>query len=192
MINVYHQQLDGVWYATALEDGNLFSTTFSLSEEEVLQHLLESLPYNTPFQVADKQSQLSTEVLTTLRRIFEGDNVSAVFKISMDHLSEYARRVLHCLSLIPRGYLTTYGAIAKACGGSPRAVGRVMASNPLPLLLPCHRVVRSDFSVCGYGLGEEIKLEILRREDKGYKEPKKIKVNGKLLQIFPVQYVWKR
>lgn len=192
MINVYHQQLGGVWYAVALEDENVLATTFALSEEEALRHLLRSLPYNKQFQVADKQSLLSTMLLETLKRIFEGDNVSVVFKTSMGHLSEYAKRVLHCLSLIPHGYLTTYGAIAKVCGGSPRAVGRIMASNPFPLLLPCHRVVRSDFSVGGYGLGEEVKLEILRREDKGCKEPKEIKVEGKTLQVFPVRYIWKR
>ena len=192
MINVYHQQLGGVWYAAALENENVFATAFSSNEEEVLRHLLKSLPYNASFQVAHKQSRLSTQLLKTLKMIFEGANVSTVFKISMNHLSEYARKVLHCLSLVPNGYLTTYGAIAKACGGSPRAVGRVMASNPFPLLIPCHRVVRSNFSIGGYGPGEEIKLRLLKREDKGYKEPREIKANSKILPVFPVRYLWKR
>lgn len=192
MINVYHQQLDGVWYAAALENENVFATAFSFSEEDVLRHLLKSLPYDAPFQVIDKRSQLSTELLNTLKKIFEGSNFSAVFKIFMKHLSEYTSKVLQCVSIIPLGYLTTYGAIAKSCGGSPRTVGRVMASNPFPLLIPCHRVVRSGFSVGGYGLGEEIKFRLLKREDKGYKEPKEIKADSKILQVFPVKYLWKR
>ena len=192
MINVYHQQLEGVWYATAIEDEKVLASAFSSREQDVLRHLLRSLPYDVPFQVADKQSQLSAELLNILKGIFEGKGASSVFRISMDHLSEYTRKVLHSVSIIPHGYLTTYGAIAKARGGSPRAVGRVMASNPFPLLIPCHRVVRSDFSIGGYGLGKEIKLRLLKREDKGYKEPKEIKANSKILPVFPVKYLWKR
>ncbi len=54
-----------------------------------------------------------------------------------------------------------------------------------------HRVVRSDFSIGGYESGEEVKLEVLARGERGYEEPKKMEVNGKLLPVFPVQSVWK-
>ena len=66
--------------------------------------------------------------------------------------------------MIPAGYVTTYGALAKAAGGIGRSVGRVEASNPVPLLIPCHRVVCSDLSIGGYGYGEQVKMGILQRE----------------------------
>jgi len=109
----------------------------------------------------------------------------------MTHLPSYSKKVLGFLSRIPVGYVTTYNALAKAAGGGPRAVGRVMATNPFAPLIPCHRVVRSDFGIGGYGGGVEVKRAILQREDRGYREPTKIRVNGSVLSLFPVNFVRK-
>jgi len=181
-----------MWYADAVQNDKVFATAFSPKEQEVLRHLLKSLPYNVQFQVTEKPNQLLTDLLKTLKAIFDGkDSESYGFKIAMDHLPSYTRRVLNCTSLIPVGYLTTYGAIAKVAGGSPRSVGRVEASNPFPLLIPCHRVVRADFSIGGYGLGEKVKLELLQREDRGYEEIRRLKVEDKELSLFPIKYLRK-
>jgi len=187
MIYIYHLKMDAVWYAAAIGDGKAFATAFSTTEREVLQELLESLPYNIPFQMAEKSSPFSAELLKTLKAIFDGKDVSLRFEVAMDHMPGYTRRALKCTSMIPVGYLTTYGAIAKAVGGSPRAVGNAMAYNPFTLLIPCHRVVRADFSVGGYGAGEKIKREILQREDRGYEEDGRVKINGETLFFFPVK-----
>mgnify|MGYP001134826355 CR=1 FL=1 len=195
MIHVYHQENDDMWYAVAVEDEKVFATTFSLSEKRALQSLLESLPYNVPFQIEEKANSFSTKLLDSLKAIFDGKNVSLSFETVMDYLPVYTKRVLNCTSQIPVGYVTSYGAIAKVVGGSPRAVGRAEASNPFPLLIPCHRVVRGDFSLGGYGggygLGVKIKHEILLREDRGYEKPTAIKVNGKTFSLFPVEYIRK-
>ena len=189
MIHIYHQEIDEVWYATAVEDESVLATAFSFSERGVLRRLLESLPYNMPFQMAEKSSPFSTELLKTLKTIFDGKYVSFSFQLSLDHLPSYTQGVLKCVSLIPVGYVTTYGAIARTLGGSSRAVGRAMATNPFPLLIPCHRVVRSDFRVGGYGLGGEVKLRILQREDRGYEEEARLKINDKALPLFAVKCV---
>jgi len=182
--------MGGVWYAAAIGDGKVFAIAFSATEKGVLQELLESLPYNMPFQMAEKLSSLSAELLKTLKAIFHGKDVSLHFEVAMDHMPSYTRRVLECTFMVPVGYLTTYGAIAKAVGGSPRAVGNAMAYNPLPLLIPCHRVVRADFSIGGYGggfgVGVKIKRELLQREDRGYKEDGRVKINSEILLLFPV------
>jgi len=107
--------------------------------------------------------------------------------MSMDYLSSYAQKVLKYVSLVPVGYFTTYGVVAKACGGSARAVGQIMTKNPFPPLIPCHRVVRSDFSVGGYGGGREVKWDILQREDRGYNESKKVKIGDEALSLFPIK-----
>jgi len=188
MIYIYHQKINNMWYAGAVQNDKVFATAFSQKEQEALRHLLENLPYNLQFQVTEKPNQLLTDLLKTLETIFNGkDSASYGFKIAMDHLPSYTRRVLNRTSLIPAGYLTTYGAIAKVAGGSPRAVGRAEATNPLPLLIPCHRVVRADFSLGGYGLGKNVKLEILQREDRGYEETRTLKVEGKKLPLFPIK-----
>ena len=192
MIYIHHQQINNTWYAAAVQNDKVFATAFSQKEQQVLRHLLENLPYDTPFQATEKPNQLLTELLKTLKAIFDGkDKPSHSFKITMNHLSSYAKRVLNCTSLIPMGYLTTYGAIAKVAGGNPRSVGRAEASNPFPLLIPCHRVVRADFSIGGYGLGEKVKLELLQREDRGYQETGKVKVEDKELLLFPIKFLRK-
>jgi len=187
MIYIHHLKMGEVWYAAAIGDGKVFATTFSTTERGVLQELLESLPCNMPFQMAEKLSSLSAELLRTLEAIFHGKDIVLHFEVAMDHMPSYTRRVLECTSMIPVGYMTTYGAIAKAVGGSPRAVGNAMAYNPFPLLIPCHRVVRADFSIGGYGGGEKIKWELLQREDRNYEEDERVKINGEILLLFPVK-----
>jgi len=192
MIYIYHQKIDGLWYAAAMEDDKVYATSFGSDEQRVLKSILANLPFNAAFQVADKQSQFSEKVLTAIKLMIVGESVSTEnFKFEMAYLPEYSRRVLSFLVKVPVGYVTTYGALAEAADVAPRVVGRVMASNPFAPLIPCHRVVRSDFSIGGYGGGVDMKWAILQREDKGYKESAKIKVNGAVLLVFPVGFVWK-
>ena len=191
MIHVYCKNIDEMWFATAIENETIMATTFAPNENDALKHLLKSLPYNMPFQMAEKPTQFSKKVLSALKSIFDGKNASSKFKFMMKHLSIYAQKVLKCVSLVPIGYVTTYGEVAKAMGGSPRAVGRVMATNPFPPLVPCHRVVRSDFTLGGFGGGIAMKWEILQRENRGYLQSMKIKVNGKSLILFPINFLRK-
>jgi methylated-DNA-[protein]-cysteine S-methyltransferase len=191
MINIYHQKLDGMWYAAALEDDKVSATNFGSNESKVVKQLLESLPYNAPFQMTEKPNKLAEKLLTTLKSMFAGENVSSDFKFEMAHLPNYSKKVLGVLAKVPVGYVTTYGALAKATEGGPRAVGNVMAANPFAPLIPCHRVVRSDFTLGGYGGGLDTKRKILEREDRGYREARKINVDGRVLVIYPVNFLWK-
>ena len=67
---------------------------------------------------------------------------------------------------VPEGKITTYGELAKAVGftNGQRAIGKIMNKNPYPVIIPCHRVVKSDGKVGGYAYGEEIKIKILKKE----------------------------
>jgi methylated-DNA-[protein]-cysteine S-methyltransferase len=79
----------------------------------------------------------------------------------------FARRVLLADGEIPRGRVMTYGCLAASVGvtGGARAVGNVMAGNPFPLVIPCHRVVRSGGSLGGFGGGAEMKKALLMMEN---------------------------
>jgi methylated-DNA-[protein]-cysteine S-methyltransferase len=189
MIDVYSRKMGGVWYAAAVQDNQVLATTFSFEEPD-LRRLLRRLPDNVPFQVAEEPNQLLTDVLGALEEIFSGKGrESYAFKINLNHLSSYTQKVLNCTRLVPVGYVTSYGAIAKAAGGGARAVGNVEASNHVHLLIPCHRVVRSDLSLGGYGGGEQLKQELLHREKRGHEESKKLQVKGRELALFPVEWV---
>jgi len=186
LISIHLRKIGQVSFGAAVEGRKVLATTFTRNEEEALENLLENLPYNMPFQVAEKQDAFSEKLLSTLEAIYDGRDTSTDFKLAMEHLSKYSQKVLKCVWQIPVGYLTSYGAVAKTCGGSPRAVGRVMATNPFAPLIPCHRVVQADFSVGGYGGGKVTKLEFLKREDRGYKEPKEIMTESRVLLVHPV------
>ncbi len=80
----------------------------------------------------------------------------------------FQRQVWEKLRAIPYGQTLSYGDVAKALGkpGAVRAVGRACATNPVALVIPCHRVVREDQSLGGYRWGLERKQQLLDRERK--------------------------
>jgi|YelNatPaOPRAMG01_1025707.scaffolds.fasta_scaffold02610_4 methylated-DNA-[protein]-cysteine S-methyltransferase len=186
-ITLYVENLDGVWYGLAYDEGRIFATAFAFNEKRVLHNLLAKIPFNVPFEHSKTTSELAKQVISTLRDIYNGNEISRSFNLAAEHLSEYTRRVLRATSLIPTGYVTSYGSIAEAVGGSPRAVGKVMMSNPFPLIIPCHRVIAADFTPGGYGEGIEVKLGILSREKRGFPSEKNISVDDAYIRVFPVE-----
>jgi len=195
MICVYRQKIGDMWYAAATEDEKVWTTTYTKDEKEALSQMLQSLPYNKPFKSEDKPSPLAEKVFDTMRCMLAGQDVSWDFKLEQRHLSEYAQKVLDCLAKVPVGYVTTYKALAKTAGGGPRAVGQIMASNPFPPLIPCHRVIKADFSIGGFGggFGEGVKLKrtLLQGEDRGFEKPYKVKTEYGMLELFPVGFLRK-
>lgn len=83
--------------------------------------------------------------------------------------TEFQRAVLAELEKIPYGETTTYGEIARRLGrpGASRAVGAANGRNPLPIVIPCHRVVGADGRLTGYGGGLWIKERLLALEQRG-------------------------
>jgi len=81
-------------------------------------------------------------------------------------LNSFDLRVYQLVIQIPKGKVSTYKDIAKALGDErkSRRVGKALAKNPNPIIIPCHRVIKSDGSLGGYSLGVEIKEELLRKE----------------------------
>jgi len=192
VIGVYAKDVGGVWFGVACDKQRVFGTSFAVSEREALRSLLSSVPFNVPFQVLSEPSAFAEDVLASVKNVYDGNGVSKSFSLATEHLPAYTRRVLEAASLIPVGYVASYGSIAKAAGGSPRAVGNVMARNPFAPLVPCHRVVSSDFTLGGYGGGLNVKLDFLVREKRGYTSPRQIPVDNRKLQVFPVEFVLKK
>jgi methylated-DNA-[protein]-cysteine S-methyltransferase len=189
MIGVYTKNVGGVWFGVACDEQRVFGTSFAVSEQEALRSLLSGIPFNVPFQVFQEPSAFAEDVLASVKNVYDGKDATHGLSLATEHLAAYTRRVLEAASLIPAGYVASYGSIAKAAGGSPRAVGNVMARNPFAPLIPCHRVVSSDFTLGGYGGGLSVKLEFLVREKRGYTSPRQIPFGDKKLQVFPVEFV---
>ncbi len=107
------------------------------------------------------------ELVNRLRLYFNGERVDfSDVGVSFDHMGAFEQRVLRETMKIPYGRLTTYGALAVAAGSprAARAVGNTMRKNPLPIVVPCHRVVHSDGGLGGYAGGLHIKRMLLDLE----------------------------
>ena len=101
-----------------------------------------------------------------LNAYFQGIDPDEAFTVGLLknlRISAFARAVLREVARIPRGATLSYGEVAARAGRpeASRAVGGVMRANPYPILIPCHRVVKSDGSLGGYGGGERIKIWLL-------------------------------
>lgn len=85
--------------------------------------------------------------------------------------NEFDLEVLQMVSKIPRGTVKTYKEVAESMNSKAwRAVGSALARNPFPLVIPCHRVVKSDLTLGNYNGGVEMKKELLKKEG--------VKING--------------
>ena len=150
---------------------------------------MDCVPFNLEFQVLVSPSVFAEKALASVKSVYDGKGERENITLATERLSSFTRRVLEVTRLIPVGYVTSYGALSDAAGGSPRAVGGVMAANPFAPIVPCHRVVRSDLTLGGYEGGLDVKTEMLTREKRGNNLPQEIPVGDKRLQVFPVERV---
>ncbi|HYA10224.1 MAG TPA: methylated-DNA--[protein]-cysteine S-methyltransferase [Thermoplasmata archaeon] len=90
-----------------------------------------------------------------LREYFRNGRTSLDLEVAPESASEFDRRVWEVLRQVPAGRTVTYGELARRAGfpGAARAVGGAMGRNPIPIVIPCHRVVGESGSMQGYGLG---------------------------------------
>jgi methylated-DNA-[protein]-cysteine S-methyltransferase len=101
-----------------------------------------------------------------LDEYFEGRRHEFDLPVDLRGRSDFSVTVLHELARVPYGEVTTYGSLAARSGRprAARAVGTIMNRNPIPIVLPCHRVVGSTGSLVGYGGGLERRRQLLDLE----------------------------
>ena len=99
--------------------------------------------------------------------------------LNLSKLTNFSAKVLRHACKIPRGKVATYSGLAATLGSphAARAVGTALANNPFPIIIPCHRVIRADGSLGGFGGGIKMKKELLAKE--GVFFDKKGKVSAK-------------
>ena len=105
-------------------------------------------------------------VVTELAAYFAGDLTDFTVPVTMVRGSDFERAVWAELTRIPYGEMRTYGDIARAVGdvGAARAVGTACNRNPVPVIVPCHRVVGAGGKLVGFGGGLPRKRQLLELE----------------------------
>jgi methylated-DNA-[protein]-cysteine S-methyltransferase len=106
------------------------------------------------------------EVRRQLEEYFEGERTRFQLKLDRRLMRGIARDVLAATAKVPFGRTTTYGALAERIGRprASRAVGNALGSNPIPIVVPCHRVLRAGGDVGGYAGGPSRKRRLLTLE----------------------------
>lgn len=101
-----------------------------------------------------------------VRDYLAGKRTKFDVELDLSHVTPFRKQVLMACAAIPRGQVSTYGELARRVG-SPlayRAVGHTMATNPVPIVIPCHRVLGSNGGLHGFGGGLEMKRRLLELE----------------------------
>jgi len=119
-----------------------------------------------------KQTPALTNLLKDLKRYFNGEKVDfndrARYISALIHSSNFERAVYKTLMAIPYGRVRSYQWVAQKTGRpkASRAVGNALAKNPLPIIIPCHRVIKSDGSLGGFSAvgGNKLKEKLLKLE----------------------------
>ena len=174
MLEIFSARRDGVWFSVAVnQQGKLAACAFSdrnrrEAERAVCNSLGKKAARPLPRHRADNQT------LRVLGQFYNGKGKRTSLRtFDLSSVSTFRRDVYNLLCKIPLGKVTTYGAIAQKLGGKryARAVGTAVATNPLPLIIPCHRVVSASLKVGNYGIcgrkpstGSYMKRMLLERE----------------------------
>ena len=156
--------LGSVW--AAISENGLVFVDFQVNEQEVL-HALQRRGYRV---VGLDLARLS-ECLHQLSEYLEGLRQTFDIPIDWTGFTPFQVQALQATCAIPYGQIRTYGELARQIGRprAARAVGRAEATNPMPLVSPCHRVIGEDGKLHGYGAGNglETKAWLLALEGAG-------------------------
>ena len=127
---------------------------------------LAGLSFKKPVQVAFKKGSAPKSFLKELKEYFSGSDKGFSQKTKFLKGTDFEKEVWISLKDIPHGETRSYKWIAEKIGNpsATRAVGRALSRNPIPIVLPCHRVIESDGSIGGFSSGVNIKVRLLEME----------------------------
>ena len=117
-------------------------------------------------ELAERVAAATDDVRRELEEFFAARRTRFDVKVDRRLIHGIARDVLRATSHIPYGTVSTYGAVAGKIGrpAAARAVGRALGSNPIPIVIPCHRVIGAGGALTGYAGGLPRKVALLELE----------------------------
>ena len=168
------QWQEAIWY-DALRDSPIGPLFVAVSDQGVVA--IEFGTDEIGF-VDELESRHGVKAIRSMERVsatmsqmlqyLSGDRKKFEVDVDLRDSTEFQQKVLKAASAVPPGYVVTYGEIAARIGKpqSSRAVGQALAHNPIPIIVPCHRVVAADGSLTGYSGagGIDTKAHLLRLE----------------------------
>ncbi len=149
------------WVGIGVQDGAICATTLPTSREAARLVGLARRGAGEPADAAE-----AAPLLDLVRRAAAGEEVDTNGALRLVGGTLFQRAVWEAILSIPRGATVSYAELARRVGrpGAARAVGQAVGANPIPLLIPCHRVVGADGGLGGFGGGLPMKRTLLRQE----------------------------
>jgi len=158
--------LGTIW--AAVSENGLVAVEIQIPEEAMIQSLQRH-----GYRVVGIDSAKLNEILRQVKEYLDGRRQAFDFPIDWSGFTPFQVQALQATYAIPYGQTRTYGELARQIGRprAARAVGRAEATNPMPLVIPCHRVLGTDGKLHGYGAGNglETKAWLLAMEGAGSK-----------------------
>lgn len=139
-------QFNRLWAAAS--DGGLWALEFGIAKEAFIQNVLR----RGKVTIVEDDQALSA-ILEQVAEYLTGQRSAFEMQIDWRGMTAFQVQVRRTVMAVPFGQTATYGQIAEQLGkpGGARAVGRANATNPIPLVIPCHRIVGSNGELTGYG-----------------------------------------
>jgi len=150
-------EINGYFVGFIFKDDVLIKNTIPLSKDEISKFFGLARISNEKYYI---------KVAEYILKLYFGEMLDKDVRKLINYeleVSPFTKKVLEVVKNIPYGKVKTYGDIARELNTSPRAVGRAMNKNPLPLIIPCHRVVGKN-DIGGYSYGIRHKINILKNE----------------------------
>jgi len=164
LVDVAYAHVDspfGTWTLAATATG-LVRLAFAGDDEE---SVLDDLSRRISPRVVHAPPRLD-RVRRELDEYFEGERHAFDVPLDWSLVRGFNLKVLHATARIPYGSVSTYKDMARSAGspGAARAAGNALHNNPIPIVVPCHRVLHSGGGLGGYGGGLDMKQRLLRLE----------------------------
>lgn len=136
-------------------------------DEKRLPRALEELDHELrgAFELVRNEAKVSG-LMRQVRDYLAGKRTSFDVELDLSWVTPFRRDVLLACAAVPRGQVATYADLARRVGSpnAARAVGNTMRTNPIPIVIPCHRIVGSNGSLTGFGGGLDVKARLLELE----------------------------
>ncbi|RPI01118.1 MAG: methylated-DNA--[protein]-cysteine S-methyltransferase, partial [Calditrichaeota bacterium] len=153
----FQWELSDIWLAAS----SRHMVAVSFARAESFQEFWARLP---KVEIKQEGNELLHHFVDSLHAYFSGKLTTFDYPVDLSQGTEFQQLVWQTVQRIPYGTTQTYGQISAAIGkpSAARAVGAANGANPLPILIPCHRVVQSNGDLGGYSGGLDIKDALLR------------------------------
>lgn len=158
------------WSAAGIARFHLPTSTAQATERSLRRRLVDAAPGTPPADVAT--------VIEAAKRYFAGEAIDfSNVALDLGGQDEFFRKIYAAARRVGWGQTTTYGSLAKELGAGPegaRDVGQAMAKNPVPLIIPCHRVLAAGGKLGGFSApgGATTKQRMLEMEGRRAEAPK--------------------